>query len=82
MVECQLLTGRTHQIRAQMASAGYPLLGDGKYGKLDPRYNRKIQALYSYKVIFAFETDGGILSYLNGKTMEVKSVDFVKEYFG
>ena len=81
LVECQLLTGRTHQIRAQMASAGYPLLGDGKYGKLDPRYNRKIQALYSYKVNFAFETDGGILSYLNGKTMEVKSVDFVKEYF-
>ena len=41
LVECELLTGRTHQIRAQMAAAGWPLLGDGKYGKLDKRSDRK-----------------------------------------
>ena len=82
LVECELITGRTHQIRAQMAAAGWPLLGDGKYGKLDKRYNRTYQALYSYKLRFCFTTDAGILSYLNGKTFEVASVDFVQEFFG
>lgn len=81
LVECELLTGRTHQIRAQMATAGCPLLGDGKYGKLDKRYDRKYQALYSYKLRFAFTTEAGILEYLNGKSFEVASVDFVQEYF-
>ena len=81
LVECDLLTGRTHLIRAQMAAAGWPLLGDGKYGKLDKRYDRKYQALYSYKLRFAFTTEAGILEYLNGKSFEVASVDFVQEYF-
>lgn len=81
LVECELLTGRTHQIRAQMAAAGWPLLGDGKYGKLDKRYDRKYQALYSYKLRFAFTTEAGILEYLNGKSFEVASVGFVQEYF-
>ena len=82
LVECQLITGRTHQIRAQMAHAGHPLLGDGKYGKLDKRYDRKFQALYSYKLLFDFTTDGGILQYLHGKEFQVEDVDFVREYFG
>lgn len=82
LVECQLITGRTHQIRAQMAFAGHPLLGDGKYGKLDKRYDRTYQALYSYKLLFDFQTDGGILNYLNGKEFQVDTVDFVAEYFG
>jgi 23S rRNA pseudouridine955/2504/2580 synthase len=81
LVECELLTGRTHQIRAQMAAAGWPLLGDGKYGKLDKRYDRKYQALYSYSLRFAFTSDAGILSYLNGKVFEISDVDFVREYF-
>ena len=81
LVECELVTGRTHQIRAQMAAAGWPLLGDGKYGKLDKRYDRKFQALYSYKLTFQFTTDAGCLSYLDGKTFQVESVDFVQEYF-
>lgn len=81
LVECELITGRTHQIRAQMAAAGWPLLGDGKYGKLDKKYDRRFQALYSYKLRFAFTTDGGLLSYLDGKSFETASVDFVREYF-
>ena len=81
LVQCELLTGRTHQIRAQMQAAGHPLLGDGKYGKLDKQYSRTYQALYSYQLQFAFTTDSGILSYLNGKSFEVKSVEFVQEYF-
>ena len=82
LVECELITGRTHQIRAQMAAAGHPLLGDGKYGKLDKRFDRKYQALYSYKLLFDFKTDGGILQYLHGKEFQVEKVDFVEEYFG
>ena len=81
LVECELITGRTHQIRAQFAHAGHPLLGDGKYGKLDKQYGRNYQALYSYKLTFCFTTDSGNLSYLNGKTFQVQQVDFVKEFF-
>ena len=81
LVECELITGRTHQIRAQFAHAGHPLLGDGKYGKLDKRFDRTYQALYSYKLTFCFTTDAGELSYLNGKSFQVEEVEFVKEYF-
>ena len=81
LVECELITGRTHQIRAQFAHAGHPLLGDGKYGKLDKRYDRTYQALYSYKLTFQFTTDAGALEYLNGKSFRVEKVDFVQEYF-
>ncbi len=81
LVECELITGRTHQIRAQFAHAGHPLLGDGKYGKLDKRFDRKYQALYSYKLTFRFTTDAGSLNALNGKTFTVEKVDFVDEYF-
>lgn len=81
LVECELITGRTHQIRAQFAHAGHPLLGDGKYGKLNKRFDRTYQALYSYKLTFQFSTDAGALEYLNGKSFQVENVDFVKEYF-
>ncbi len=81
LVECKLITGRTHQIRAQFAHAGHPLLGDGKYGKLDKRYDRTYQALYSYKLTFSFTTESGALSCLNGKSFQVENVDFVREYF-
>ena len=64
-----------------MAAAGHPLLGDGKYGKLDKRYSRSYQALYSYKLTFRFTTDAGELSYLNGRSFQVDKVDFVAEYF-
>ena len=81
LVECELITGRTHQIRAQFAHAGHPLLGDGKYGKLNKKFDRNYQALYSYKLTFRFTTDAGILSYLDGKTFQVEKVDFAQEYF-
>lgn len=81
LVECELITGRTHQIRAQFAHAGHPLLGDGKYGKLDRQGSRTYQALYSYKLTFRFTTDAGALEYLNGKTFRVEEVEFVREYF-
>lgn len=84
LVECRLLTGRTHQIRAQMAYAGYPLLGDGKYGveKVNRSYGEKGQALYSYKLVFDFPTGAGILDYLRGREFVVSKVDFAEKYFG
>ncbi len=86
LVECELLTGRTHQIRAQFADAGHPLLGDGKYGRREDnqKSGRKGQALWSYKLVFDFPTDAGALEYIRGKVIEVprENIDFVGEYFG
>lgn len=84
LVEIELLTGRTHQIRAHMASIGHPLLGEGKYNKsaADRKMGFDKQALYSYSLKFDFKTNGGILEYLNGKRFTVKKVWFAEELFG
>ena len=84
LLEIELLTGRTHQIRAHMASIGHPLLGEGKYNKSaeDRKMGFDKQALYSYSLKFDFKTDAGILNYLNGKRFTVKKVWFAEELFG
>ena len=76
----ELLTGRTHQIRAHMAYIGHPIVGDGKYGtnKQNKNTSLKWQALCSYKLEFDFETDGGVLEYLNGKSFEINDIWFWK----
>ncbi len=83
LVEAELLTGRTHQIRASFADLGHPLLGDGKYGRGDVnrRYGETRQALYSYYLSFDFTTDAGILEYLKGKEFKAEQVPFVDKYF-
>lgn len=85
LVECRLLTGRTHQIRVQMSYAGWPLLGDGKYGReqINRRYHEEGQALYSWRLCFDFPTDAGLLNYLRGKEFSVdrENIDFVAKYF-
>ena len=86
MIEVELLTGRTHQIRAHMAFIGHPLIGDGKYGinKNDRANGYKYQALYSYRLRFSFNTsEATCLDYLNGKEFKIpkKDIYFTKEYF-
>lgn len=84
LLEVELVTGRTHQIRAHLSHIGHPLIGDGKYGinKEDRTKGYKYQALYAYRLRFDFADKSGELGYLSGRevTLDKKEIWFLKNF--
>lgn len=70
LIEVELVTGKTHQIRAHLAYAGHFIIGDGKYGnvKINSTYKAKSQRLTAYKIEFELK---GKLEYLYGREFKL-----------
>ena len=83
ILNIELITGKTHQIRAHLAHIGHPILGDGKYGinKINKEFKYKYQLLENYKLEFSFSTSAGNLQYLNNKVIKIPDNDsFIKNF--
>ena len=78
LLDVELHTGKTHQIRAHLAHIGLPIVGDGKYGinEINKKLNFKTQQLYSHILKFNFKEDSGILNYLNNQEFRLDKSQF------
>ena len=81
ILEVELVTGKTHQIRAHLSHIGYPILGDEKYGnsEINKKYKKKYQCLCSYKLKFNFDKSD-YLGYMDGVVVELEKnkIEFLK----
>ena len=81
VLEVELLTGKTHQIRAHLAHIGFPIIGDEKYGnaKVNKAFSKRFQCLCAYKLIFDFPPEN-YLAHLSSKIIEIdkNNIDFYK----
>jgi 23S rRNA pseudouridine955/2504/2580 synthase len=86
LVEVEILTGRSHQIRAQLAKEGYPIVGDPKYG--NPKYDGKFKGRVAFKAQclhagrILFENCAPSLSYMKGKEIRSKLPNWAKDALG
>lgn len=78
LLEVELLSGKTHQIRAHLASIGYPLVGDPLYGNLikNRQFPIKTQQLIMSKLRFEIPDSTHPLAYLDGLIVQKKELDW------